>query len=573
MVGRVRLNLPTLLLLTGAVGCVPAGRSTSPEEALLKPVDPGSPGNPNNPGNNNNTGNNNNNGNPGVDPCAEAQPLLQPQLRRLTRTQYENTLEAVFGPIAADDLPSFGDDNPTIGLANDPSKLRITTVSIDSVYASAQAVSEHARSTHRTVIDCLGDSDGACFTEVIDELGSGLWRRPVTDEERGALLEGITEVANETGTRAEQMDFLLQSLLMSPNTLFRTEVGDGPGAMAQLSSYELASLLSYSLWDAPPDAELLTLAASGAIRDPDTLRAQTARLAADPRFSASVAAFFWDYLKLGNIYTVDKIEEFGLDEAAREALAQSALGTLRSKLTPEAKYMSVFEGQDFQLNAGSAPFFGLDGSSLSNDLSPVSTNAQVRDGILTHPAFLSVHAGRGNTGIVKRGVFTLEQLLGFELPDPPDNIEPVPDEELPDFDPERTSTRDILQITHSGQARCRFCHEVIDPAGFGFENFDPVGRFRVEEKQAVPIDASGTYAIHTGEELTFDNSLEYMKTLANSDAMQKTVLEYYFEYVMGQSGGGCEAHRFAERVHMASDSVRALAESIVQTDSFGVRQQ
>lgn len=505
--------------------------------------------------------------------CAGEGGLLPPQLRRLTPLQYGNTLRATFGDaIGPEQLPDFQDDNPTVGLANDPARLRVTTVSIDAIYAAARSASVAIAGQHAPVSDCIGDSDDACFEALADELGASLWRRPMEPEERADLLSGLDAVAAAGGTRAQQMDLLLQALLMSPNTLYRTEVGGGSGALRQLSGYELASLLSYTLSDGPPDAELMALADGEALYDADTLMAEAQRLMTGERFAQSVAAFFWDYLKLDNIHTVAKDERLGLTPDARADLAQSAEASLLSRLSDaDAPFMDVFRGQDFEMNAGAAAFFGVD-SAPAGAQSTVRAPADEREGMLTHPAFLAVHAGRGNSGIVKRGVFTLEQLLGYDLPDPPDNISGVDPGELPDYDPDTTSSRELLKLTHSRQERCMSCHQIIDPAGFGYEQYDAVGRYRTTEKQDVPIDASGELAL-AGEALQFDDSVGYMRAMADSAAMRRAVLKNYFAYAMGRPASDCEMERFDGAVGSAGDQLRALAENIVLTDSFIVREE
>ncbi len=498
------------------------------------------------------------------------QEKIAQQLRRLTQVQYKNTIEAAFGAVPEGDLPNFSDDNPTIGLANDPSKLRITAVSIDSVYASAQAIANHATTRSAPVADCVAASGNGCFEGVIDEMARALWRRPVAAEEKQDLMDGLRAVIESGGTRLQQMEFLLQAMLMSPNTLYRTELGSGGDA---LLPYEIASLLSYAFWDSPPDAALMAKADTGEIMDPGVRLAEVRRMIQDPRFADTLASFFWDYLKLEDIYSVPKDTRFGLDAAAREALATSARATLVSKFrSVDSGFMDVFRGQDFQVNAGSAPFFGISEEGLSGESVAMTMGDGEREGLLSHPAFLAVHAGQASTSIVKRGVFALEQLLGFQLPEPPEDIMGVDPDDLPEFDPETTSSRELLQLTHSGQPRCAGCHQFIDPAGFGFENFDAVGRFRTTEKENVSIDASGEVTI-AEESIRFQDGPDYFKALADSATMRKTVLKNYYAYVLGQVGNGCEVERLSERVEALNDTAGGLAESIAELEGFVRRRQ
>src|SRR5690606_12443617 len=89
----------------------------------------------------------------------------------------------------------------------------------------------------------------------------------------------------------------LSKLLVSPVFLFRIEVAEPDpereGAL-RLDAFSLASRISFLLWDAPPDDELLDAAESGALHDQDELERQVERMMASPRFEQGVRAFFAD---------------------------------------------------------------------------------------------------------------------------------------------------------------------------------------------------------------------------------------------------------------------------------------
>lgn len=502
--------------------------------------------------------------------CAEPPEKLPRQVRRLTARQYRNTLEAALGlavPDAA--LPDFKDSNPTIGLANDPQVMRVDQVSIGGIYDSAQAASSWLVNEHPLVAECVAAPSPQCFDEVVNQVGKALWRRPLKQNEIDAILGLKDALQVVEGTPAQQMEAVMEALLMSANTLYRTELGT-PEAPNRLGAFEVASLMSYTFWDAPPDAQLLDLAASGALQDPQVRLEQAQRLAGDERFFETLAEFLWDYLKLGKVLTKEKAPEVALTPRKRQALAESARRSLVKRLAaPDATLFDVFSGQEFLVNAATAEIFGLDPENFTDELEPVSLEPSEREGILSHPAFLSVHAGKQSSSIVKRGVYVLEQLLGVELPQPPQNIEPVPEDELPDFDPNKTSARDILEITHSTQARCYSCHRIIDPAGFGLENYDTAGRYRTTEKEDVPIDASGSLELaETDEQLNFETSVEYIQEITEAQAFRDALVSKYFAYTLGRSGDPCEVKAFAEKLQQHDYRVSVLPELLVQLPSF-----
>lgn len=493
-------------------------------------------------------------------------------LRRLTPPQFENTVRAALGEVyAPDDLPVFGDDIPTIGLNNDPSSLRINDVNVQSLYDSSQALAAAAIANNPAVSSCVAASDDTCFTSLIDDIGSKLWRRPVTDEERDDITTSRGRVAMAGGTRAEQAEFVLMVMIASPNTLYRKELGVTEDGVQRLTDFELASALSYTLWNAPPDQELYDLAAAGELTNPEVLRAQAQRMAQDPRIADSFTEFFVDYLKVEALFSKNKLDELGLTPAARAALVEGIRRDLHAMFSmPGASLLDPFYSTSFNIDGESATFFGVN-VAQGGEYEVVATDPNERLGVLSHPAFLSTHAGEGDSGIVKRGVFTLEQLLCVHLGAPPADIsesEDVP----PGFDDATATSREVLSVRHSSQAECVGCHSAIDPAGFGFENWDSAGRFRLVEKGNVQIDAGGTLNVNQ-ETLSFTNSVDYVDTLAGSEALRSCLTNKYFTYVLGDEPRQVERELLYTAFDESDGALDVLVQTIVDTPSFTARNQ
>ena len=496
--------------------------------------------------------------------------LAAPHVRRLTAVQYGNTVRYALGDIFTEEqLPKFEDDVSTIGFSNNPYALRVSTINIDSIYASTGTLAGLAATETPAVAQCVAATGEACFDALVEELGLKLWRRPLTAEEKADLHAMRAAVAAAPGTRAEQAEFLVQALLASPHMLYRAELGTLARNRAELTDYELASALSYSLWNFPPDDELLRVAAAGTLREPDTFAAQSRRMAQDPRWAGSLREFFVDYLKFGLLKDKTKSPTLGLTTEVREALVAGASADLEEVfLQPGATLLAPFSLNRFRANASSAPFLGL--SAEGANFSPVPVAAAERHGILSHPAFLSVHSGEGESGIIKRGVYTLEQLLCVHLGNPPDNISPR--EDLPaDFDPEKLTSREVLSIRHSSQSTCKGCHQMIDPAGFGYENYDAAGRFRLQEKGTIRIDASGTLAAGA-EQLSFQDSVSFVRTLGNSRRLRECLAEKFLTYMLGEPPSEDERTAFVERFDGSAGAVSQLAGILVNTPSFKTRQ-
>ena len=510
--------------------------------------------------------------NPRPDPDAPAAPIspVAGHLRRLTPAQYQQTVRAALGDhYAPEDLPQFADDLPTIGLANDAALLRVTKVNINSLYDSIQRVAARAVQAEPRLRDCVAKAQDPCLDELVDELGLALWRRPLLQVERQELLAARARVAQAGATRAQQLEFILQALLGSVHMLFRPELGSSlQGSAYALTDLELASALSYTLWSAPPDQELMGLALAGQLRDPDTLRAQARRMAQDERAALAFAEFFVDYLKLEAIFSKDKAQELGLTPQARRALfEQIKLDLIDVFSSPQASLLDPFTLGAFRVDATTASFFGVPVTSPTAQI--VAMDPAQRLGILSHPTFLSVHAGVGSSGIVQRGVFTLEQLLCVKLGTPPDDISGV--QELPPgFDPERATSRELLHVQHSAQAACAGCHQIIDPAGYGFEHYDGAGRFRMTERGDLPIDASGQ--LRLGElSIAFQDSVDFIQALTQSKPLRQCLASKYLTYALGVAPGQAEQDAFAGRFDQSQGQLDALIEALIQTPSFTTR--
>lgn len=505
--------------------------------------------------------------------------LLKPQIRRLTQKQYNNTVVSVFGNIFVDsDFPIIGDDNPTLGLENDPNNLTITEIKFERFYNSTADIVAKVLANNTSVRNCAQSGNVSCVSTQLSNLGQALWRRPLTNIEVNDINLNLSQVNGINGDNALRLRFILSSLLLSPNFLFRTEVGAIDGGQRLLNHYEVASLLSYTLWDSPPDATLYNLAAQGNLHDNAVLSQQVQRMSNDPKYVGAMSDFFTDFLKLKDVLTKEKDNSiFNITPAIRQSLMSSAELGLSSQISNRSSnFMDVFSGNSMYLDNNLAPLFGVNSSTTTNTLMPYSLPASQRNGILSHPAFLTSHSGRETSGIVHRGVFALEQLLCSPLGSPPDNISALPPGQLPSgFNPAEYSSRELLQITHSTQAQCTSCHVKIDPAGFGFENFDGFGRFRLIEKSVIPIDASGSLENVGSLNVTFENSIDYIQKISQSDQMKSCVIDNYFQYSLGQkaSTNSCELQNFSNGVGTQNDTIQSLTNNLIQLNSFFRREQ
>jgi hypothetical protein len=200
-------------------------------------------------------------------------------------------------------------------------------------------------------------------------------------------------------------------------------------------------------------------------------------------------------------------------------------------------------------------------------LKRVDLSAQPRRGILTQPGFLAVFAGEHEPDPIHRGVFINQQILCIKLGPPAANIPPLPEQQ-----PNSTNRQRIEALTGNGTCG-QACHAtLINPLGYAFENYDPLGRYRTTDG-SVNVDASGSYVLD-GQQVSFSNALELVQALANSRDASRCYAKNWLSYLAGRmADGGDDAllDDLAARPNVQDLSVQDLVRDLVQSDSFLTR--
>ncbi len=339
-------------------------------------------------------------------------------------------------------------------------------------------------------IAACAPADPGCDAAFAADFGALAFRRPLTE----------AQIARYTALiQAEGFPLAIEAMLSSPYFLYRSELGADQGdGTFQLDGYELASAMSYFYWASLPDAALLAAAADGSLLTDAGIRAQAARMLADPRARDRLARFAEQWLGAEPVLTTEKAVEFPAE--IRAAMLEEAGGFVAG-----VAFDGSGEFSDLLLAAPapSAALVGWYGTAGSAE----------RGGLLGLGAVLATTAHSDQTSPVRRGLFVRERLLCQEFGPPPAEAGGVPD-----IDPDAT-TRERF-ATHTADPNCAACHRYIDPVGFGFEHFDPTGRWR-DTDGGLPIDASGDLAdiafLGQGSSLPFSTLPDLSAALAGSD--------------------------------------------------------
>lgn len=366
--------------------------------------------------------------------------------------------------------------------------------------------------------------------EIFGRLMPSAFRRPVDDVEVNRVVK-LVKFATERGDSFERgVQVGLQSLLVSPYFLFRVEHDPDPDnakAHHRISDYELASRLSYFLWSTMPDDELFRLAKEGKLHEADVLDAQIARMLKDPKADALVENFASQWLNLGNLVEVTPDSKM-FPEFTPELRADMVRETQLFAATIFREDRSLLDFLDASFtfaNQRLAKHYGIAGVK-GDQFRRVALPAGQRAGVLTHGSILTLTSNPNRTSLVQRGKWILDNVLGMELPEPPANIPSLEDGAK---ESGATSLREQLRI-HRENPACSSCHDTLDPLGFGFENFDAIGRWR-EKSEGMPVEAGGT--LPGGE--SFSGPIELVQILKKREQdFAELVTKKMLTYALGR---------------------------------------
>jgi hypothetical protein len=296
-----------------------------------------------------------------------------------------------------------------------------------------------------------------------------------------------------------------------------------------LDDYALATRLSYFLWGSTPDDELLARAGDGELHDADALRAEFDRMLVDPKSAALYDGFVSQWLQLGKLGAatpdVAMFPEFS--EELRAQMNEETRLFFEGIRERDGSALEIITGTQTYANAAIAAIYGVTGVT-GTELVPIDTDPARRAGVLTMPAILTMTSNSTSPNIVKRGVWLAEAILCAAPPPPPEGIPPQPDPEPGETERERLAR-------HRLDPSCGSCHNLIDPLGFAFENYDAIGKWR-DEADGEPVDSLGN--LPDGRE--FDGVVEMAALLASGQEYPLCVSSKLMTYALGRTMSGEE---------------------------------
>ena len=418
-------------------------------------------------------------------------------IRRLTKVEYGNTLRDLFGvaPAVAAELPDevFGE-----GYLNSMSPLQsekylaIANEVLERILASKDQPPTEMQKRLFGDPPAPGSDLRSAAKTVASKLARSVYRRPASEAELELLLR-VFDLAQENNLDyPESLRLMLKAVLVSPQFLFITPAKEPEAGqtIAPLDDYQLASRLSYLLWATMPDAELSALADNGNLHEPAILQLQVKRLLADPRSRALFDGFGAQWLGLLGLEskTFDTSMFPQLTAEMRSAMVEEARLFFESIVRENRSVVDFVDSDYTFLNGTLAALYGLEKTVTGPEMRKVQLDDANRGGILGMPGILASTSFPNRTSPVKRGVWVLEQVLGEHVPPPPPNVPPLEKQDKQAV--ENLTLRQRTEL-HRTNAVCANCHKILDPIGFGLENFDAIGRWRNQDDTGGAIDAAG----------------------------------------------------------------------------------
>jgi hypothetical protein len=515
-------------------------------------------------------------------------------MERLTQAQYANSVRQLLAlaNVSTDNIPS----DSVIGTFASNVTTFLTDLDVQQYQSSAEAVAQAAlaQANWDSLVPCdhasLGDA--ACATQFVQTFGQRAYRRALTATEVGRYATLYQTFASSTGPSSTSagsslptggaaatsgynngIRVVVQTMLQSPNFLYRPEIGatnETAGNAIPLTAFELASRLSFFLWNSAPDDTLLSTATAGTLTSPATLQAQAQRLLADPRARQSIASFHTQWLSVTTAASVTK------DPSTYPSFSPTVAAAMAQETTDFANYV-VLQGDGKLQTLLTAPFtiagdallgfYGVSRPSGASASDPLPLDPTQRAGILTQMAFLAVHAHPNESGPVQRGKYIRQNVICEPVPDPPANVNTTP----PNPSPNATTRQQL--VVHESVPSCAACHTLIDDLGFGFENFDGIGQFRTTEGTQ-PVDASGAFVALEDLHGAFNGPIELANKLAGSNEVHQCVTYQWLNYALGRaqtSDDACSQSRLVASFNASGQNIKQLLVDIVTADSFRYR--
>ncbi len=503
--------------------------------------------------------------------------LTSRRVRRLSMREYANVVSDLLGPAAGTTVTTtiqndnLG-DNLVAGFDNQSSVLIVSGPLQEDIADLAATLSSQANPT--TLAPCATAAGSpTCLQTFIRSFANKAYGRPMADDEFTRALA----VANMGQDYATQVRLAVELVLQSPGTLYVSELGSptapvASGQSVPLTQYEIASQLSFLLTGTRPDATLLTAAQTTGFTKSADILSQAQRILATAPAKAALSRFINGWMDM------EPLAGFPKDPAVFPILTPAILTAMQQEFDQfvttqlaggDGTLASFMMGTSTNVPAALAPIYGTD-LLPSGGLDP-----KHRQGILSLPGVLTVHAGASHSGPVERGLLIRRQLLCQNVPGPPpDAVAKIANGSPLDNGDTKTTTRQKLDA-HLTEPACSACHASFDPIGYGFEQMDGIGKFRTTEN-GLTVDSTGQLtatAAADGSNVDgpFVGPAQLSSMLAQSKLLESCMVDHFFSFSQARPTGPtdtCVVNDWASKFSQGGGHIKDLVLTAVVHPNF-----
>lgn len=485
---------------------------------------------------------------PSAEACAPGKVQLgRTPMRRLSHAEYNHTVADLLGDATAP-ASAFPADVASFGYDNNADRLEVTTILAEDYLATADALATRAVGNLAALLPCDPAKTGedACAGQFVAAFGKRAFRRPLSSEEAANLLAVYRSSRQGGDDFATGIRLTITAALLSPQFLFRAEIGAGQVAdgAVKLTGYEVASRLSYLLWASMPDDELLRAADAGQLATDAEVRAQAMRMLGDPRFAArarrGLARFSAQWIPASAIpanLTKDPAQWRDWT-AATPALLKTELAAFIDHVTWQdgGKFATFLQAPYTLLDRELAAFYRAKDPTIPAITSATPVKVALDParyaGFMTRAGVMALEAGPATSKPIRRGVFFRDRLLCDPVPPPvPD---PKVDQARAELDKPAAANETERQRLERviTDVQCVSCHRVFNDLGLAFENFDASGRWRAQQAGQAIVTAG--VLVGTELEGPFAGHTDLLGKVAQSRQGRECFVKQVFRYAAGR---------------------------------------
>jgi hypothetical protein len=512
---------------------------------------------------------------PLADVAASVTPSPETRAARLTHVQWANSVRDLLRLPPNTPLPELRPDPVSAGFTfyNSGATLEVDVFLRDGYQQAAEDLAALVTSDAASLDKILPDGSRTAMTgpeTFIRGFGLRAHRRPLTDDEVAAYRALYTTGAGhyralpafEAGVRV-----LLEAFLQSPHFLYRWEPSETEtGGVIPLDGYEVASRLSYTLWDTMPDDELLDLAGTSDLTSPERVAMEVQRMLDDPRAEPVVESYHAQLMTASKFERIAPSRTFfpnAPNDLGELAGRELSMFVREVAFAQEGGYRDLLTSTETFVNDDLARVYGVSGT-FGDAFVKVQLDDSQRKGVFTQIGFLAAHSTSANPDPIKRGVFMAERVACLHISSPNDASPP------PQPSPGSTNRELIESHTEQPTTPCAGCHTpLINPFGFPFENYDAIGGYRTTDN-GHPVNASASPLI-AGRPTAVENALELIDALVESSEVHTCYATHWVEFLFGRHKTQHDAP-LATRIGFASRdedlSIKRLVQTLASSRAF-----